>query len=436
MSYTLNHTNGTLLTTVADGSIDNTTDLTFVGKNYSGYGSIVNQDLVKLLENFAGAVPPTKPLAGELWYDSGNKKIKFYTGVNYKQVTNIYSQNTFPTDMTDGDLFWNISEQRLYIYDASYLTWRIVGPQFTPAEQANSIIYANVVDTNGFYHNILKYTMMDINNNSVVTAISSPDPDFTLGAANPISGFTLIKQGLTLNGTDDLGQSSLFTVWGTVSNAMKLNGLTATSYVLVDNPVVTAQFVINKDVGLSINSVTSLYNSSSTSMLTNLVTGGKITLSSLKDTSIYDIANFGFQGTNGRAAIMPTVIPGLNTDIGATGNNNQFAYGYINTLTSVSINSANVTATNVTVQNIYSENPSGQNSTIGTLANPFDTIYAYQITAIDSLQGVVTSGLAPVGLSTSHGAFTGTVGQMYVDENNIYICVANNVWKKTALSTF
>jgi len=434
MSYTLNHTNGTLLTTVADGSIDNTTDLTFVGKNYSGYGSIVNQDLVKLLENFAGAVPPSKPLTGELWYDSVNKKIKVYTGVTYKQITNIYSQNTFPTDMSDNDLFWNVSEQRLYIYDSTYATWRIVGPQFTPAEQANSIIYANVVDTNGFYHNILKYTMMDINNNSVVTAISSPDPDFTLGAANPISGFTLIKQGLTLSGTDDLGQSSLFTVWGTVSNAMKLNGLTATSYVLAANPVVTGQININgTDLGLSINSITSLYNKSNASMLTNLVTGGKITLSSLKDTSIYDIANFGFQGTNGRAAIMPTVIPGLNTDIGATGNNKQFAYGYINTVTSLTVNSSNVNGTNVTAQNIYSSNPNGLNSTIGTLANPFDTIYAYQVTAIDSLQGVLIGSSAPVGFSSGS---TGTVGQMYVDENYIYICVANNVWKRTALTSF
>jgi hypothetical protein len=427
MSYTLNHTNGTLLTTVADGSIDNTTDLTFVGKNYSGYGSIVNQDLVKLLENFAGAVPPTKPLAGELWYDSGNKKIKFYTGVNYKQVTNIYSQNTFPTDMTDGDLFWNISEQRLYIYDASYSTWRIVGPQFTPAQQVNSVIYANVYDSNGFSHNILKYQMVDINNNTIVTAISSPDPDFTLGASNPITGFTLIKQGLTLNGTDDTGKGSTFTTWGTVSNATKLNGQPSSSYVTVATPVVTGQFTITNNLGISINSVTALYNNASSTLLTNLVTGGKITVSSLKDTQVYDIANFGFQGTENRAAIMPTIIPGQSTDIGAIGTNNQFAYGYINTLTSINVNSGNVT-----VQNVYANNLNDQETTIGTSVNPFDTVYAYNVYAIDSISGPILAGTSAPTRSSS----TGTIGSVAYDENYIYVCVANNTWRRTALSTF
>ena len=75
MSYTLYKTNGTVLTTVVDGSLDTTTDLTFVGKNYSGYGTVVNQDLVKLLENFAGKLQPTKSIVGQLWYDSSNGRL-------------------------------------------------------------------------------------------------------------------------------------------------------------------------------------------------------------------------------------------------------------------------------------------------------------------------------------------------------------------------
>ena len=54
MAYTLYKSNGQKLVTVTDGSIDKTTTpLTFVGKNYAGYGEILNQDLVKLLENFS-----------------------------------------------------------------------------------------------------------------------------------------------------------------------------------------------------------------------------------------------------------------------------------------------------------------------------------------------------------------------------------------------
>jgi hypothetical protein len=53
MPYILTKTNGTILTTVQDASTDNSTSLTFVGRNYSGYGQIVNENFVKLLENFS-----------------------------------------------------------------------------------------------------------------------------------------------------------------------------------------------------------------------------------------------------------------------------------------------------------------------------------------------------------------------------------------------
>ena len=38
MAYTINKTSGAVLTTVADGTLDNTTDITLIGNNYPGYG--------------------------------------------------------------------------------------------------------------------------------------------------------------------------------------------------------------------------------------------------------------------------------------------------------------------------------------------------------------------------------------------------------------
>jgi hypothetical protein len=429
MSYTLNHTNGALLTTVLDGSIDNTTSLTFVGKNYSGYGQIVNQDLVKLLENFAGATQPTKSIAGQVWYDTGNKKIKFYTGSRYKQIGSIESGNNYPIDMTDGDLFWNVSEQRLYIFDASYATWRIVGPQFTPAQQANSITYANVYDTNGFTHNILKYQMVNSNNVSIVTAISSPDADFTLAGTNPISGFSAIKQGITLNGTDPItGVSSSFILWGTANNTIKLNGQTSDKFVTVANPNVSGQFTSTNDLGININGITRLDNNFGVTRLSNLSDGGKVTVYSLKSTQLYDVANFGTQGTGGRLAITPSIIPGQSTDIGAT--NAPFAFGYINTVTSKTIGTTNITA-----QNMYADNTNGQLNTVGTPAIPFDTIYGIQFNQVDPVQGalpvVIGANSKPASMSS-----TGTQGQMFVDGTGLYVCIATNTWRKISLSTF
>jgi len=38
MAYQIDRYNNTILTTVEDGTLDQTTDLKFIGKNYAGYG--------------------------------------------------------------------------------------------------------------------------------------------------------------------------------------------------------------------------------------------------------------------------------------------------------------------------------------------------------------------------------------------------------------
>ena len=66
MPYTLNRTDGSTLVTLADGVVDNTTDLQLVGRNVAGYGEIQNENFVKLLENFASVTtPPSKPQVGQ-----------------------------------------------------------------------------------------------------------------------------------------------------------------------------------------------------------------------------------------------------------------------------------------------------------------------------------------------------------------------------------
>ncbi len=87
MAYTVNKTSGALLATVSDGTIDNTTDLIMIGKNYSGYGELLNENFVKLLENFSNTSAPSSPLAGQLWWDSTNSLLKVYTGATFKTVS-------------------------------------------------------------------------------------------------------------------------------------------------------------------------------------------------------------------------------------------------------------------------------------------------------------------------------------------------------------
>ena len=88
MSYQVNRFNGTLVTTVADGTIDSTTDLRLIGKNYAGYGEVQNENFLHLLENFANTTAPPKKLSGQIWYDTATKKLKFYDGSIFRS-TNI-----------------------------------------------------------------------------------------------------------------------------------------------------------------------------------------------------------------------------------------------------------------------------------------------------------------------------------------------------------
>ena len=70
MTYKINKTDGSLLTEIIDSAIDTTaTDLALIGKNVTGYGEYLNENFVKLLENFASTSEPNNPITGQIWFD-------------------------------------------------------------------------------------------------------------------------------------------------------------------------------------------------------------------------------------------------------------------------------------------------------------------------------------------------------------------------------
>lgn len=76
MSYQIYRTNGTLLTTVPDGTANTTsTSLTLPGRSYPGYGLVVDTNFVHQLENFSDSSPPSNPIVGQLWYNSANSTL-------------------------------------------------------------------------------------------------------------------------------------------------------------------------------------------------------------------------------------------------------------------------------------------------------------------------------------------------------------------------
>lgn len=76
MAYTIVKSDGTVLTTIADGTINTTsTSLGLPGRNYAGYGQPIDTNFVHQLENFSDVTPPPNPIRGQLWYDINNQTL-------------------------------------------------------------------------------------------------------------------------------------------------------------------------------------------------------------------------------------------------------------------------------------------------------------------------------------------------------------------------
>ena len=71
MAYTIIKSEGTTLTTIADGTINtSSSSIGLPGRNFSGYGQTLDTNMVRMLENFASPSVPPNPIRGQLWYNT------------------------------------------------------------------------------------------------------------------------------------------------------------------------------------------------------------------------------------------------------------------------------------------------------------------------------------------------------------------------------
>jgi len=133
MTFFIKHTDTTSAVNITDGSLDNSTSLTLVGKNYPTYGEIFNQNFVSLLENFAYVNPPANPMQGQIWYDTSSLVLNVYRQtVNssyWQPLSHLLQGDTAPVNANNGDLWWDTANKQLKIkYNT---TWVTIGPQTT-----------------------------------------------------------------------------------------------------------------------------------------------------------------------------------------------------------------------------------------------------------------------------------------------------------------
>ena len=146
MAYQVNKTDGTIVATVADGQIDTlSTDLTLIGKNYSGFGESLNENFVKLLENFAGTAIPTHPIKGQIWFDTNELKLKVYSGTEFIPVSSATIASTQPLSLGTGDLWFNDVDKQLYFYDGTNTI--LLGPSYSVSQGLSGFKTESVLDT-------------------------------------------------------------------------------------------------------------------------------------------------------------------------------------------------------------------------------------------------------------------------------------------------
>lgn len=231
MPYSIDRYNGTTIAVVEDGTIDNTLDLKLIGKNYAGYGEAQNENFVWLLENFSSPNAPSKPLSGQLWYDSGMKKLKFFDNSRWRTTGGAEISDSPPAGLTIGDFWYDTENEQMFAWTGT--EYILIGPQGVAGQGATQWRSRTLKDSVGTTHAVIEAVA-----DGVSLFIISPD-EFTLdNTLNPITGFNLIKQGMTMVYTPVSGvTTSDHVYWGTASNSLKLEGYAANDFILKGAPV-------------------------------------------------------------------------------------------------------------------------------------------------------------------------------------------------------
>jgi len=219
MAYIVNKTDGTALVTITDGTIDNTTSLTLFGKSFSGFGELLNENQVKLLENSASTSAPVAPLTGELWFDTTVNQLKVYDGSSFKPTGGAKHQASAPSSPSAGDLWVDSDDSQLYFYNGSAFV--LAGPVFTSGQTLSGFKIETITNDSA----VSKVIASMFSGNTRVAILSAES--FTPGAA--ITGFATVNAGLTLNST--LG--AVFAGSATSATHLSVSGTTNTSATVI-----------------------------------------------------------------------------------------------------------------------------------------------------------------------------------------------------------
>ena len=191
--------------TVFDNTSSTDTSLTFPGRNVTGYGQIIAENFLSLLENFASTDQPINPVEGQLWYDStgGTQTLKIWDNTAWKAASGIQKGVSQPSVETSkvGELWVDTTNQQLRIFTGT--RWILVGPvESSVGGLRYGPVIEKIADADNLDRFILTFYIADI---PVIVFSKDSFTPKTL-----ITGFNIIKSGINISAPATSGEIANF----------------------------------------------------------------------------------------------------------------------------------------------------------------------------------------------------------------------------------
>jgi len=200
MAYVINKFNGVQLVVLDDGTIDTTTSLGLVGRNYVGYGETQNENFVFLLENFANTAPPSRPLVGQIWFNTTDDTAYAYDGSNWNPIGSATLSSAAPPNTNSGALWLKTPDNQLYVYTGT--AWRFIGPEAVEGFGSTRARAGSLDNTAGDPQPVIF-----LETNGIIFAICTAAA-FVINPSNSVTGFSnALQVGINLSATAKINGS-------------------------------------------------------------------------------------------------------------------------------------------------------------------------------------------------------------------------------------
>ena len=417
MAYTINLTDGSVFATVNDGTVNTSSSVTLVGKNYAGYGEFLDENFIQMPENFAKTTAPAAPLTGQLWFNKNNNLMNVYNGTAFKTLSITTASASAPASNVQGDLWYDTTNQQLNVYTGA--AFLVVGPAYTSASGTAGAIPETVNDSGASPHFV---TSIYVNN--VRVAIYSNDATFT-AAAPTATLFPTVFKGVTMSnaaGTNMSGNligSSNVTVTTNTSTVMAT--FTGTGANIAGYGNITGNITAGNVLTAGLISATGNITGG------NVLGGANVNATLHSGTTVSVSGNITGGNVLGGANVNATLFTG--TTVSVSGN---ITGG--NVLGGANVNATTHTGTTVSVSgNITGGNivTAGLISATGNVSGNFFLGNGSQLTGVAAAASaaLIENGTSNIKFTGSGGSATinigGTANVVVIDTTTLFANVAN-----------